>query len=112
MDAGLQGDGTKGGTKNGAAAEEPGAAEREPLAADIRASTTEQAADPFERLRVAVRDLISAGPPPLPPDLMADLLRLAVAAAGNDATRAGGKPARVAGATSMLGSEEVRDGEP
>jgi hypothetical protein len=57
-----------------------------------------------------VRALIAAGPPPLPGELLADLLRLAAAAAGNGATRAGVEAARVANTTESPSSElEVRD---
>jgi hypothetical protein len=110
----LQGDGTKDGTKDCAdlAAAERAWFELEarpvrvaPQARLGRRTPGELVAD----LGRTVRALIAAGPPPLPGDLLADLLRLAAAAAGNGATRAGVEAARVANTTESPSSElEVR----
>ncbi|HZN39123.1 MAG TPA: hypothetical protein VFD82_09995 [Planctomycetota bacterium] len=67
---------------------------------------------PVDKLRDAVRAVIAAGSPPLPRDLLADLLRLAAAAAGNDAARTGSKSERAAQANSTLGSEGGRGAAP
>lgn len=111
----MQGDGTKDGTKDCAdpAAGEPARFERDarPLRVAPQArlgnrTPGELVAD----LGHTVRALIAAGPPPLPGELLADLLRLAAAAAGNGATRAGVEAARVANTTESPNSElEVRD---
>jgi hypothetical protein len=111
----LQGDGTKDGTTICAdqAAAERALFERE--ARPVRVAPQDRLGRRTPRELVAdlgrtVRALIECGPPALPGDLLSDLLRLAAAAAGNDATRRVGA-GRAAGATSTLGSEGGRDGQ-
>lgn len=71
------------------------------------------AGDLIDRLRAVVRSLLASGPPPLPPDLCAELQQLA--ARGNDATRtllaAKQESARAGGSSSTPDSEGVRRGE-